>query len=142
MKVLVAVDGSPASLRAVEFALQLAKAAQEPAIILTNVQNFGTLGLTDGAALLPEGWEEKAADELAQKQLRKAIAMCRKAKVATKICAETGPVAETIIRIARKTKAEHIVLGTRGLGAVRGLLLGSTTTKVVHLAELPVTVIK
>ena len=142
MKVLVAVDGSPASLRAVDFALQLAKTGRQPCVVLANVQNFGTLGLSEGAALLPEGWEEKAADTLSRKQLRKAAEICRKAKVATEICAETGPVAETVIRIARKTKAEHIVLGTRGLGAVRGLLLGSTTTKVVHLADLPVTLIK
>jgi nucleotide-binding universal stress UspA family protein len=56
--------------------------------------------------------------------------------------AEYGPVAETIDRIARETQADQIVMGTRGLGRVRGLLLGSVATQVVHLADIPVTLVK
>ncbi len=35
-----------------------------------------------------------------------------------------------------------IVMGTRGMGALANLALGSTATKVVHLAEVPVTLVK
>ena len=55
---------------------------------------------------------------------------------------EASPSAETIDRIARETMADQIVMGTRGLGRLRGLLLGSVATPVVHLADIPVTLVK
>ena len=39
-----------------------------------------------------------------------------------------------IHRIAGEEKADHIIMGTRGLGGIRGLLLGSVSTQVPHLA--------
>ena len=51
-------------------------------------------------------------------------------------------VAETIDRVARETGADQIVMGARGLGRFRGLMLGSVTTQVVHLANVPVTLVK
>ena len=48
-----------------------------------------------------------------------------------------------IHRIAGEEKADHIIMGTRGLGGIRGLLLGSVSTQVLHLAgDVPVTLVK
>jgi nucleotide-binding universal stress UspA family protein len=47
-----------------------------------------------------------------------------------------------IARVAREAGCGHIVMGTRGLGALAGLALGSVATKVVHLAEVPVTLVR
>jgi nucleotide-binding universal stress UspA family protein len=55
---------------------------------------------------------------------------------------ERGPVAATIDRVAREEDVAHIIMGTRGLGGVRGLLLGSVTTQLLHLADVPVTLVK
>jgi nucleotide-binding universal stress UspA family protein len=55
---------------------------------------------------------------------------------------ERGGIAETIDRVAREEQVTHIIMGTRGLGGVRGLLLGSVTTQLLHLAEVPVTLVK
>ena len=52
----------------------------------------------------------------------------------------TGPVAETIIEIAREEGADAIVVGKRGHGRVAGLLLGSVSQKVVCEAFCPVVV--
>jgi len=142
MKVLVAIDGSPASTRALKYAIRFAKGGGRPAIVLANVQNVVTLGLGEAAAMMPADWQEKVAANLSRRQLRRAIAICKQAKIPFESIAESGAVGETIVRIARRKKAEHIVVGTRGLGGVRGLLLGSTTTAVVHLATVPVTLIK
>ena len=49
---------------------------------------------------------------------------------------------ETIAQAARDEGIEHIVMGTRGLGSIQGLLLGSVAMKVIHLAEVPITLIK
>jgi nucleotide-binding universal stress UspA family protein len=55
---------------------------------------------------------------------------------------ERGVVAATIDRLAREEHVAHIIMGTRGLGGVRGLLLGSVTTQLLHLADVPVTLVK
>jgi nucleotide-binding universal stress UspA family protein len=53
-----------------------------------------------------------------------------------------GPIAESIVREAVRTRCELIVIGTRGLTAAAGLLVGSTATKVLHLSKLPVLLVK
>jgi nucleotide-binding universal stress UspA family protein len=53
-----------------------------------------------------------------------------------------GPVAETINEYSQEHGCDHIVMGTRGLGRVSGLVLGSVTTKVISLATVPVTLVK
>jgi nucleotide-binding universal stress UspA family protein len=55
---------------------------------------------------------------------------------------ERGAVAATIDRVAREEHVTQIVMGTRGLGGVRGLLLSSVTTQLLHLVDMPVTLVK
>jgi nucleotide-binding universal stress UspA family protein len=53
-----------------------------------------------------------------------------------------GPAAETIVRKATALGCDGIIMGTRGLGAVGNLVMGSVTTKVLHLARMPVTLVR
>ena len=53
-----------------------------------------------------------------------------------------GPPAESIIEVAEARNSDLIVMGSRGLGALRGLLLGSQSHKVINLANCPVLVVK
>lgn len=50
--------------------------------------------------------------------------------------------AEAIVRLARERSCGMIVMGTRGMGAIASLVLGSVALKVIHLAEVPVTLVK
>ncbi|MBW2428565.1 MAG: universal stress protein [Deltaproteobacteria bacterium] len=52
-----------------------------------------------------------------------------------------GPEAESILKAAKTSQADLIVMGTRGLGAVKGLLIGSVSRKVIHYATCPVMVV-
>jgi nucleotide-binding universal stress UspA family protein len=52
-----------------------------------------------------------------------------------------GEPAETIVNFARRNHCAEIVMGTRGLGSFKGLFLGSITTKVIHAARVPITVV-
>ena len=54
---------------------------------------------------------------------------------------EEGPEAESILKIAKKCQADLIVMGTRGLGTIKGILIGSVSRKVIHLASVPVMVV-
>ena len=53
-----------------------------------------------------------------------------------------GDPARAIVKLVRKLNCDLIVMGTRGMGAVAGLVLGSVANKVVHLARTPVTLVK
>ena len=52
-----------------------------------------------------------------------------------------GPAAEAIISVAESREADLIVLGTRGMGPFKGLLLGSVSIKVMQRATCPVMVV-
>ena len=81
-----------------------------------------------------EEWT-KAFKAAAQELLADAQVPCRLHLV-------TGDPASTIAKFAAKLKCDLIVMGTRGTGTVRGLVFGSVATKVVHLADTPVTLVK
>lgn len=141
MKFVVPIDGSAAAECAFDHALSLATANPGALLILVNVQTPDALGFPD---IQMSGADARAlAGRQSETVLRKSVEACEKHHVSCETRAEYGePVAETIVRIARETGADHIVMGARGLGRLRGLVLGSATTQVVHLADIPVTVVK
>jgi nucleotide-binding universal stress UspA family protein len=138
MKLLVPLDGSAASAGALNHALWLAEQRPGAVLILLNVQNAETLGLSDVVRAEGEALAAQEAEEI----LKKPVSRCEALHTRCEARAEYGPVAETIDRIARETQADQIVMGTRGLGRLRGLFLGSVTTQVVHLTDIPVTLVK
>jgi nucleotide-binding universal stress UspA family protein len=141
MKLLVPVDGSAPSLRAVKLAIAMAKTARSSELLLVTVQNLAALGAADLGFLDPT-LTRQAARRGGEKALRKAIAAAKAAKLNFSTRVEIGPIAESVAKIARQEKVDHIVMGTRGLGGVRGLLLGSVATQLIHLVEVPVTLVK
>jgi len=141
MRVLVPVDGTPPSHRAVLHAITMAKACPTSQVILLNVQTRASLGLSDIGAEQPHE-EERKARHVSLRLFEKDVAACHAARVFYETIVEVGPVADTIVRVAKEQHADHIVMGTRGLNSLGGLLLGSVTTRAVHLAHVPVTLIK
>ena len=53
-----------------------------------------------------------------------------------------GSPAESILRVASSHECDLIIMGTRGLSGLRGLLLGSQIQKVISLSEVPVLAVK
>jgi nucleotide-binding universal stress UspA family protein len=140
MKLLVPVDGSTAAQRAVAYALWLVHGRPEAMIVLLNVQNQETLGLSDIDVRTED--ECKIASSQSTKVLRSAIKACKGAGVRFEARAEFGPICKTIERIAHEVHPDQIVMGTRGLGRLTGLVLGSVATGVIHMARVPVTLVK
>ncbi len=143
MKMLTPVDGSPASLRAVDFALKML--SQEPRgglLVLLNVQNIRSIDPLGLAAMTPPDWFQDVASRASDEALKQALSKCKGANVSFKPMAKTGQVAKTIVEVAGEEGVDQIIMGTRGLGGVQGLLLGSVATQVIHLADVPVTLLK
>ena len=139
LKILVPVDGSACATKALEFVItRLAASGAE--IHLLNVQDpmdavqKVTCWTAEQCALLQQQAGETALAS-ARKQLE-AAGVPYTAEVAS------GPVAQTIEDYARDWQCDLIVMGTRGMGAIGNLVLGSVANKVVHLSNLPVTLVK
>jgi len=80
--------------------------------------------------------------EWAEAALGPAREILRAAGVACKEHMVQGEVAQTIARLATELGCDQIVMGTRGQSALSGLLLGSVAIEVLHLADVPVTLVK
>ena len=127
---------------AVAHALSLASSREDAQIILVNVQSREMLDISDISAVMSADADRQAAACQSKKALQRAVRLCRKAAVEFETRTELGPIPETIVKVAGQAKADQIVMGTRGLGTLGGLLLGSVATKVVRLARVPVTLVK
>lgn len=136
---LVPVDGSEASIRALQVALDKAARAPGTTLHLLNVQPEIPASVSDfvGAGAVADLHREEG-----EKALVQARALLASTKVPHRVAIEVGPVAETIAAYAREQACDGIVMGTRGHGRVSGLLLGSVTNKVISLVEAPVTLVK
>jgi len=139
MRILVPVDGSAGALRAVKHAAALAKPGAE--LQLVNVQPPMPLyGMVRATMRAPQ--YRAACEALSRKALDPAIRLLKRARVPHRTHVYYGEPGVTVADAARRLKCGAIVMGTRGQSAVGNLLLGSVATKVVHLAKVPVTLVK
>lgn len=138
--ILVPVDGSQHAIRALETALSMAKEKEETTLHVINVQApivSGNVTQFISARNLAAFYEDEG-----RKALEPVKPLLDQAGATFTDQVVVGPIAETIVDYARKHGCDHIVMGTRGLGRIGGLLLGSTTIKVISLASVPVTLVK
>jgi len=141
-KILIPVDGSPASLRAVDFAIEMVAQQPNTSLVLLHVQHIPAINLAGAAEAMDASGLPEAAARASDQALKDAIGKSEGANVAFEALARTGHTAEAIAQVAREEDIDHIVMGTRGLGGIEGLLLGSVATQVIHLAKVPITLIK
>lgn len=137
-KILVPVDGSPSSRKAIEMALALAGKSGGKITILEVIEEFGPLpGYYEAA---PVGvnrvkWiEEQRFDKIHDVLESTSVAWDRRVL--------EGYPAEQICELAGKEKYDLIVIGSRGLSVLGRFLIGSVSDRVVHHAPCSVMVVK
>lgn len=138
--ILVPVDGSTPSLNAVKAAIKQQREYGTGTLYVINVQPPIISGnVTRFVA-------HEAIQDFYQEEGEKALAPVRslltESGVSFEVSVQVGPIAKVIADFATNHGCEAIIMGTRGLGGVSGLVLGSVTTKVLHLTDVPVTLIK
>ncbi|HEX5094097.1 MAG TPA: universal stress protein [Burkholderiales bacterium] len=142
MRILLAVDGSKGSLDAVQHVIEHAgwfRSTPEVHLVTVHlpVPKLPGMGLAVGKAQIQRYYDEEGAAKLAAARKR-----LDAAGVAYRAQVLVGPVAETLVRYAKDKRCDLIVIGTRGLTAVGKALIGSTATKVLHLSDTPVLLVK
>jgi nucleotide-binding universal stress UspA family protein len=141
VKILLAVDGSAHAVAAVESVIEHAGWYREkPEIELVTVHlpvpQLPGMSAAVGKLQLARYYEEEGAANLAVAKRRLDVA---KLPYRTKVL--VGPVADAIVKHARITRCDLICMGSRGMTGLKQVLVGSTATKVLHVADRPVLIV-
>lgn len=145
-KVLVAVDGSENSDRALDFALDLAEKYVAGVTVL-NVSESPAIG---AVTLEPTAYAGvtvnfyKDLQRFHEEILRKAVNRAREFKPNVTVLSKLreGNAASEIVAEAKEGGFDIIVVGHKGLGRVKELFLGNISEKVAHLAPCPVMIVR
>jgi len=133
-RILLAVDGSEWSNRAIPLAAELARKFGAEIVVFHAQERV----------MAPGGNHAVESTDDAQGMTDRVVAWLKDEEVSargeTRVC-YTGHIARELAKLARTEGANIIVMGSRGLSEVGGLMLGSVVNKVLHLAEVPVLIV-
>ena len=145
-KLLVPVDGSDHAFKALDFASEMAVKDASTLCLLyvvnkrelpESVRQFAESEHLEGP---PESIYEKV---IARNILQAALERARdKGLSAVETMERDGDPAKVIAKVANTQRFDAIVMGTRGLSDIRGLIMGSVAHKVNHLAKCTVITVK
>jgi nucleotide-binding universal stress UspA family protein len=138
-KLLVPVDGSDSASRALRYALEMAGTPGSAKLLLVNVQSELERSYAHG---LNSEAARAHLRELGEAATADARAALTRAGVLYDFVVAFGDPADVIARLARDEGCWCIVMGTRGLGGIESAFLGATSHKVLHLAAVPVVLVK
>lgn len=146
-RIMAAVDGSPASLRAVALAADLAGKYGAELLLATIAQPLSAALTAELETYVRQERIDVPLGELGSAHAETVLAGARleaEAKGVTRIAtrSSSGDPAEEIVALAAERRADLIVLGSRGHGRLAGLVLGSVAQKVLAHAGCPVLVVR
>jgi nucleotide-binding universal stress UspA family protein len=138
MKILIAVDGSKPSLKAVQLLVEHCDWYREPPVVELVAVHLPVpkVGHLNKAQL------ERYYQEEGEGMLAAAKKKLDAAGIAYNAIVRVGPVAETLVKHAKDKRCDLIYIGTRGMSELGKALLGSTATKVLHISDVPVLLVK
>jgi len=143
-RILVPIDGSPASNLGLNEAIKLAKDQGAKLRLFHLVDEYVAVPSIDGTALYAGDLFE-ALRQSGKKIIDKAQALARRKGLAPEsVMIESfgGRAADFIVEQARKWRADLIVLGTHGRRGVRRLVMGSDAEQVIRATRVPVLLVR
>jgi nucleotide-binding universal stress UspA family protein len=139
-RILLAVDGSRHATRAVDYVCGLRQTKVPVEVRLLNVQR--SIASAQISRHIPRQAIESYLRDEGEAVIRPAAQALERAGIAFVPQVLIGHVAEGIVREALEAGCTRIVMGTRGMGTLAGMALGSTAMNVLHQSEIPVTLVK
>lgn len=138
-KILVAVDGSDASMKGVKTAYGLAEKLGSE---LTLVYVVPLVMLPGDAPWVPIDDINTSGLKQGEQALKEAVSAMGPSPVKVSTRAVLGSPAETLVELAHAEGFDLVVVGSTGKGAVKRVLLGSVADRLVHTCERPVLVVR
>jgi nucleotide-binding universal stress UspA family protein len=138
---LIPVDGSDYSLKAVDYAVYRARESKTPIEVhLLNVQ-MALASVNVKLFVSAESLESYYRDE-GHRALEAPLARAKSAGLIVMPHIGVGDPAKIIIDYVAEKEADEIIMGSHGRGAIAGAFVGSVAQKVVHLSSVPVVLVK
>jgi nucleotide-binding universal stress UspA family protein len=139
--ILVAIDGSKESDKAIEVAIDLA-VKLEAKVTFLHVVNVPELGEVPGMSEKPDKAIRDRLMDAGKKILEKATQSARRKKVVTSEKISFGYPADTIVKEASTLGVDLVAMGSRGTTGIRRVMIGSTAEKVLRWSNVPVLIVK
>ncbi|MFT5643810.1 MAG: nucleotide-binding universal stress UspA family protein [Janthinobacterium sp.] len=139
-KILVAFDGSANALRAVRHAVQTAQ--ENPSLKIELLHVLDPMTFTSRAARLSPDELTRLCPDEADQMLMPARKILEEAGIAYQLRCRVGQAAGEIAEQVRESDCDGIIMGTRGMGLFANVMIGSVASRVVHLVDVPVILIK
>ena len=137
--ILIAVDGSAPSDSALRTGLEIAE-AEHAAVVLVHVAPSTDLLPVSLFGTTASVEHDPTADDVAALTAAAGIADAHGVHATTRLL--SGDVADEIVACADSIRADLIVIGSRGLGALGRMILGSVSRAVLHETRVPVLVVR
>jgi len=145
-KILVPIDGSKNADNALNKALIIAEKFDSKLILIHVISDFiPDFSTTSEGLQIPNTTVVKirtAIREQAETMMKKKLDQVQKKKLNCISIIQVGDVGSEIIQYAEKNNVELVVIGARGLGKFKQLLLGSVSNKVATNSHCPVLIVK
>ncbi|MEC4723125.1 universal stress protein [Noviherbaspirillum sp. CPCC 100848] len=138
-RLLIPFDGSDSSLHALQYAIDLARDKFVHELEVLHVGNpmpIGTHGM-----MTHEEIAHREANE-AGRILQPARALLEAAGISYQVRSRTGTPANEIAKQVKEGDCDGIVMGTRGLGSIASMMMGSVASRIVATVDVPVTLVK
>ncbi|HYM68942.1 MAG TPA: universal stress protein [bacterium] len=144
MKLLVATDGSPHATRAAALAARLARELTKTEVFLVTVGHIPAfaMGGPGPDAMVDLEIVEQGLEQAGHAVLDAAKRQFDDIGVPVTAAYRMGDPSLEIVKAAQEAGADMIILGSRGLGQIGGLILGSVSERVLHAAHIPVLVVR
>ncbi len=144
-KILVPTDGSRASKKAIDYAIGLAKQTKSTITILSVIDKSVFLAQSIPARASSKRVITPIEDylsNLTESYIDQAVKQCSKKRVKPVTVVRSGHPVEEIVKEARRSKSNLIIVGSHGKGALESAVLGSVSYGLIHNAKCPVLVIR
>jgi len=142
MKVLVSVDGSKHSLKAIDYLIKHADMLTSKGSSLVIIHVEADVIPPEVTQYIPKKSINEWYADQGKKAVKTVLTKLDTAGIKYKLVQKVGPVADTILEEAKASKAEMIVMGSHGRSSLMSLVMGSITTQVLSQAKQPVLIIK